>query len=227
VPLARAYLLVPLLPVLDEPVPLPLRPLDPEAPGGQFIAELLLPLVPLEALLPGGQLAEELGLELPLVPRLDPELPVLELPEPSELDEPLLLSLFWRVELLPPELPVPMLLEPPVVPELPLPLVWASAAVPSDKARTETAVKRRRFIGFLLGVARDVPWDAFLLTATRRARSSKSSWSRSRAATRSPRATHGFVKKRAATTRPSSGRKSPKDLRRATGNSRPRTAASL
>jgi hypothetical protein len=140
-------LLVPLLPVLDEPVPLPLKPLDPEAPGGQFIDELLLlPVVPLDALPLGGQLAVELllGLELPLVPRLEPELPVLELPEPSELDEPLLL--LFRVELLPPELPVPIVLDPPVVPALP-PLVCASAAVPSDKARIETAVKRRRFIG--------------------------------------------------------------------------------
>jgi hypothetical protein len=216
-------LLVPLVPVLVDPVPLPLIPLEPEAPGGQFVAELLLllPVLPLEALPLGGQL--RLEPELPLVPRLEPELPVAELPEPSELDEPLLLL---SVEL-PPVLPVPIVLEPPVVP-VPLLLVCASAAVPSDNARTETAVKSRRFIGCPPRYGERRPLGRLLLTVARRARSPMSSWSRSGAPARSRLATCSFGRKKGPRRGgPSSGRKSPKDLRRPTGNARSRTASPL
>jgi hypothetical protein len=44
-------------------------------------------------------------------------------------------------------LPVPIELEPPVVPVDPPVLVCANAAVPSDNARIEAAVRNRRFIG--------------------------------------------------------------------------------
>jgi hypothetical protein len=82
-----AYLLVPLVLPLVDPVPLdelPVVPIEPEALGGQFIAELLLllPVLPVDDELPGGHAVDEL-------PRLEPELPVDELPEPSELEEPL------------------------------------------------------------------------------------------------------------------------------------------
>lgn len=166
---ARGYLLVPpVVPVLDEP-PRPDED-DPEEPGAQFIAVLLPPLlVPLEvelpgtvldglfgkllAELPGGQF--ELWLELPLVPRLEPLLPAAE---PLWLSvEPVLL------------LPVPSVLEPPVVAE-PLELVCANAAVPSDSAATEAAM-RRRFIHALLDAKRLRPLADTRITARGPARS--------------------------------------------------------
>jgi hypothetical protein len=84
-------------------------------------------------------------LDVPLLPVLEPRLLLLDAelfgPQPGFAMEPVVPG----IELVPDFAPAPVLI--PALPPLPLPPVCAMAAPPSVNARTETAVRRRRFIG--------------------------------------------------------------------------------
>lgn len=141
--------LVPLLLELGALLP------DVEAPGPQsFIAVCDPPL----ALAP-GPVDEPLRLELE--PEVEPVVALLpELVEPEgpfiavELPGPQSVRLFFIAPL------VPLLVLGLVPVEPPVLLVCASAAVPSESARIDAAVRTRRFIGGPPLYKRGVPWDA-------------------------------------------------------------------
>ena len=214
--------MIPLVPPLLE-----LGELLPDvAPGPQSFIAVCEPLVllPLEFAL--GLVDEPLALGLlepELEPAVEPVVLPLELVEPEglfiavELPGPQSVRPLFSAPLVPVLLLAPglVLVEPPV-------LVCASAAVPSDRARIDAAVRTRRFIRYPPCISEaslgTLPGGKLPGAATRSGLAAKSP-NTERRTTR----TSGQRKRAASKCGPSSGRKSPKDLQCAPED-RPRTA---
>ena len=136
-------IVVPLLLELGELLP------DAEPPGPQSFIAVFDPLVPLE--LAPGLVVEPLALGLlepELEPVVEPLVPPLELVEPDGLFVAEELSGPQSVLFIAPLVPVLLLAPGLVLVEPPVLLVCASAAVPSDRARIDAAVRTRRFIRY-------------------------------------------------------------------------------
>jgi hypothetical protein len=200
--------LIPLVPVLLELGEL-LPEVDPLGPQS-FIA-VCDPVLPLE-LAPGL---------LELEPVVEPLVVPLELVEPDglfiaeELPGPQSVRLLFIAPLFPVLVLGLVLVEPPVLP------VCASAAVPSDRARIDAAVRTRRFIRCPPCTSEASPGTLPGKPPAAAARSGLAAESRNAR----PRATHAIPERKRAAPKcgPSSGRKSPKDLQCAPED-RPRTA---